>query len=88
MAVHKTVCRHCGFVWSVAAEFKDRTDLLCKSCRAKPQKVIQYGGLRCEPHSGAFDQDDNPIDDQGELVLPGLRICGHKDCVSVKHVGS
>ena len=55
MAVHKTVCRHCGFVWSVAAEFKDRSDLLCKSCRAKPQKVIQYGGLRCEPHSGKFD---------------------------------
>ncbi|CAB5218459.1 hypothetical protein UFOVP219_20 [uncultured Caudovirales phage] len=87
MAVHKTVCRHCGFVWSVAAESKDRSDLLCKSCRAKPAKVIQYGVLRCEPHSGGFDQDDNPVDDVGNLVFEGERVCGHRDCVNPKHVG-
>jgi len=86
MAVHKTVCRRCGFVWSVAAEFKDRSDLLCKSFRAKPARVIQYGGLRCEPHSGRFDQEDNPIDDEGNLIFVGVRVCGHKDCVNVKHV--
>ena len=87
LAGHKACCRHCGFVWTVAAEFKDRTDLLCISCRAKPAKVVQYGKLRCEPHSGKFDQDDNPIDEQGELILIGDRICGHRDCVNTKHVG-
>jgi hypothetical protein len=86
LAVHLTVCRRCGFKWSVAAEFKDRTDLLCKSCRTKPAKVIQYGGLRCEPHAGLFDEFDRPIAESGELLLPGERVCGHSDCVNAKHV--
>lgn len=88
MAVHVTVCRRCGFKWSVSAENKDRTDLLCKSCRVKPAKVIQYGGLRCEPHNGLFDEDDNPIDAEGRLILVGERVCGHSDCVNPKHVVS
>ena len=52
------------------------------------QRVIQYGVLRCEPHRGRVNDDLEPIDDAGELVLPGIRVCGHKDCVNPKHVAS
>ena len=65
---------------------KDNKDLLCKSCRVKPAKVIQYGQVRCEPWAGSVDVDLNPIDETGALVIPGLRTCGHRDCVNPKHV--
>jgi hypothetical protein len=79
-------CRRCGFVWTVNAEKRGRKDLLCASCRVKPATMIQYGKLRCSPHQGALDADLNPVDDEGVLVLPGLRICGHRDCVNIAHI--
>lgn len=86
MALNEVECRRCGFRWSVSADKRDRKDLLCKSCRVKPAKVIQYGRLRCEPHTGDFDDDLNPITETGELFLPGERVCGHKDCVKLEHI--
>ena len=32
------------------------------------------------------DQDLNPIDEQGNLYLPGERVCGNKDCVNKTHI--
>lgn len=86
MAVNVVECRRCGFKWSVSAEKRDLKDLLCKSCRVRPAKVIQYGVLRCEPYLGDLDAELRPIDEQGELVLPGVRSCGHSDCVNEKHI--
>jgi hypothetical protein len=79
-------CRRCSFRWAVAADKRGRKDLLCINCRARKQAVIQYGKLRCEPYEGLVDQELNPIDEQGNLVKPGERICGHKDCMADAHI--
>jgi len=79
-------CRRCGFQWAVNNEKRGRKDLLCVSCRMRPASMLQYGKLRCLPHQGALDQDLNPIDEAGLLVLAGVRVCGHRDCVNVAHI--
>jgi len=79
-------CRRCGFQWAVSNEKRGRKDLLCVSCRMKPASMLQYGKLRCIPHKGALDNDLNPIDEFGVLVMAGVRVCGHRDCVNVAHV--
>ena len=81
-------CRRCGFRWAVNAEKRGRKDLLCISCRVKPATTIQYGKLRCSPHQGKLDHDLNPIDDNGDLLLPGERVCQHRDCINPAHVVS
>ena len=86
MSANQVECRRCGWKWVVAADKRGETNLLCKSCRQKPVKIIQYGDLRCEPHQGEVDQDLNPITETGELYLPGERICGNKDCVNKSHI--
>ena len=86
MQDNQVECRKCGFRWAVNAEKRGRKDLLCISCRVKPATTIQYGKLRCSPHQGKLDQDLNPIDEQGNLVLSGERICQHRDCVNPAHV--
>lgn len=63
----------------------------CKDCRAKPVRSLRYnhpslGAIECFPWSGEVDNDFNPIDDRGRLVKPGIRICGHKDCVNGNHI--
>ena len=88
MGLNRVKCRRCGFKWNVAASKKFDKDLLCKSCRQGKQKVIQYGLLRCEPYTGKVNDDLQPIDEQGNLYMPGNRICGHLDCVNPKHVVS
>lgn len=79
-------CRRCGFQWAVSNEKRGRKDLLCVSCRMKPANMLQYGKLRCIPHKGALDSELNPIDNLGQLVVPGVRVCGHRDCVNDAHV--
>jgi len=88
MGLNRVECRRCGFKWNVAASKKNDKDLLCRSCRQGKQKVIQYGDLRCEPHLGKVNDDLDPLDDNGELFMPGVRLCGHRDCVNSKHVSS
>jgi hypothetical protein len=79
-------CCRCGFKWVVNAEKRGRRDLKCISCRVKPALTIQYGKLRCSPYQGLLDADLNPIDSNGALVLPGFRLCNHKDCVNPAHI--
>ena len=86
MQDNQVECRRCGFVWTVNAEKRGRKDLLCASCRVRPATTIQYGKLRCTPHQGMLDQELNPVDDDGVLVHPGERVCGHKDCVNPAHI--
>ena len=42
----------------------------------------------CISHTGQFDDFENPLDDQGNLFLPGLRLCLHSDCVNPTHLRS
>lgn len=49
-------------------------------------RLVKYAdGRVCEAWQGDFDEWDNPMKD-GVLYLPGVRLCGHRDCVSVDHV--
>jgi hypothetical protein len=61
--------------------------MFCESCRVTKATTIQNGNLRCLPWHGSFDYDMiTPIDDDGQPVLPGLRVCGNIDCVQPLHV--
>ena len=79
MQDNQVACRRCGFVWTVNAEKRGRKDLLCISCRQKPATTIQYGKLRCTPHQGRLNEDLNPVDDDGVLVLPMSVLVGYRD---------
>jgi hypothetical protein len=37
------------------------------------------------PWRGDFDLEDNPMVNGG-LLLPGVRLCGHRDCVNPHHI--
>lgn len=39
----------------------------------------------CKPHTGLFDDFDNPLDEQGKPFMPGIRICLKSDCVEPTH---
>ena len=66
----------------------------CKDCLSvNPIKHIQYkhptlGYIFCYPHQGEVDDLFRPLDEAGNLFRPGERICGHKDCINVKHIKS
>jgi hypothetical protein len=82
----KLVCKRCGFTEFLAPEKRRRKDDLCIDCRRTPAKSISYGfGKPCLPYGGDYDQDDNPIFN-GQLLMPGERICKHRDCVEPSHI--
>lgn len=64
---------------------RKRNEVLCVSCRARPARSIRYGSDRCIPWQGSFTICDEPLL-HGELFLPGLRLCGHSDCVNPVHI--
>jgi hypothetical protein len=61
--------------------------LLCRSCRATKQKIIDTGGLRCQPWQGDYSKEDlvSPMLN-GNLYLPGHRVCGKRDCININHI--
>jgi len=61
-------------------------ELLCESCRAKPQTKIKTAYGICLAWQGNFDQFDNPIDSRGKYYRPGRRLCGNSDCVELTHI--
>jgi hypothetical protein len=79
----RTLCIRCGAVWENLK--RKRQEVLCLSCRARPAKTIKYGSERCVPWVGDFDRFDNPMQ-HGVYLLPGVRLCGHSDCVNPLHV--
>lgn len=64
----------------------------CKDCLSvNPITHIQYkhptlGYIFCYPHQGEVDDLFRPLDEAGNLFRPGERVCGHKDCINVKHI--
>ena len=59
---------------------------ICADCRAKPAfKVVTDYGI-CIPHHGDFDERDNPLTKDGELLLAGFRKCFKSDCVNPEHI--
>ncbi len=52
----------------------------------KVEHVIRYGkGEVCLAWRGDFDEADNPIHN-GKLFMPGVRNCGHRDCINPEHI--
>lgn len=83
-------CERCGM--SVTAATIERRkargtyDGMCSDCRSGRANEIKYEGMVCRPWRGEVDEDFNPIDAKLKLYLPGLRTCGHKDCVNKEHI--
>lgn len=83
------------------AKRKERnlTDLdVCRDCRDVRKAPLfhknksvrtnhpELGVLWCYIWAGDLNDDWLPIDDEGNLFMPGERICGLKDCVAEQHV--
>ena len=92
-------CSICGQQLSMDAFHKRKSRRLsdadvCKDCRdlKKAPKRQDYfmhpvlGWIWCIPYSGQLDDNWNPIDLKGKPHMPGMRICGKKDCVRKDHV--
>jgi hypothetical protein len=83
-------CERCGI------EIDERTierrkgrgilDQRCSDCRVKQLNEIKYNGIICRPWRGEVDEEFNPIDRNLKLYLPGIRTCGHRDCVTKDHI--
>jgi hypothetical protein len=58
----------------------------CSDCRNGMANEIKYDGKVCRPWRGEVDEHFNPIDRNLKLYLPGVRVCGHKDCVNKDHI--
>jgi len=92
------ICPQCGIEVCLNVvekrKYRDANDPLlnhCKDCRATPAKSITYshpilGLIQCYPWAGELSDDWYPVDDVGDLVKPGERICGHKDCMNRNHI--
>ena len=81
----KVECARCGFEWEIKSV---RTpEVFCYSCRARKVQTVHGPLGKCVPWQGHFAADlTTPIDDDGNPVMPGLRLCGKSDCVSPRHV--
>jgi len=79
------VCERCGYEWSLKST-RQKT-VLCAGCRAKKVATVHRARSgKCLPWQGMFLGEVSPIFDDGRLVLPGVRTCGHSDCVNANHV--
>ena len=83
-------CERCGMEVSEAAVERRKArgtyDGKCSDCRNGMANEIKYDGKVCRPWRGEVDEDLNPIDRNLKLYLPGIRVCGHKDCVNKDHI--
>jgi hypothetical protein len=85
-------CERCGIEVSLEAmltrEARGNNDKRCSDCRVKPAKQIRSDYGICRPWRGEVDEDLNPIDNKLKPYMPGVRLCGHKDCVNPAHIMS
>ena len=71
------VCKDCRDIRKAEPPRKDKT---------RRTQHPELGVLWCYLWDGELNDDWLPIDDKGKLYMPGVRICGFKDCVSSQHV--
>jgi hypothetical protein len=83
-------CERCGIEIDertiVRRKARGQDDQRCSDCRTQHLYEIKYEGIVCRPWRGEVDEDLNPIDGQLRLYLPGIRTCGHRDCVNKEHI--
>lgn len=83
-------CDRCGIEWKFHQKYLRRWEYntdLCPDCRRKPVTSCGPADDYCTPWQGDVDLDTfAPLDKDGNLYRPGIRICGHADCVRPKHL--
>lgn len=78
-------CARCGYAWEVQAPRK--REQFCTSCKAGKVQTVTSPFGPCVPWHGRFGPDHaTPVDDFGQVVRPGVRLCGNADCVSARHI--
>ena len=84
------ICLRCGAEdtnGKLAKRVERNTSQLCSSCRARPSARINSTMGKCIPHKGEFDLNTNqPLDENGNLFMPGTRLCGNADCCEPDHI--
>ena len=79
------VCARCGINRDLPTKRNGRRDL-CRDCRVRVEHVIRYSKNDvCLAWRGDFDENDSPMHD-GKLFMPGVRECGHRDCINPEHI--
>lgn len=86
----QATCERCGFIWSFPSRYlfgRNYNTELCVNCKAVPVARVSRDGITCKPWDGEIDLDSmQPIDDDGNPYMPGVRTCGNSDCVFRSHV--
>lgn len=78
-------CARCGYAWDVQSPRK--REQFCSSCKAAKVQTVTSPFGPCVPWHGRFGPDHaTPVDDYGQVVRPGVRLCGNADCVSARHI--
>ena len=83
------VCQRCGgqATSSYISKRKARgLDLVCQSCAARKHLTLRTAYGICFPHQGSFDENENPLDKDGKLLMAGKRLCGYLDCCNPEHI--
>ena len=87
-------CARCGILipWQTLAKRLSRgnTEDRCRDCIPRDTvNRVQAPGFKgeCNPWSGDIDLDTmQPLKRDGSPHMPGIRTCGHADCVNRNHV--
>jgi len=75
-------CERCGWLRQVQPSRKTQKKI-CRSCSVK--RLQRVG--ECIPWHGHYGTDMvTPVDEDGNEVKPGKRLCDNLDCVNPKHI--
>ena len=83
--MNEVLCFGCGATFLTAGRVRSKFPQ-CQSCRAQKAKTVRYGTEKCIPWHGQFLNDVTPVDHNGEEIFPGIRTCGHSDCINSEHI--
>jgi DNA-directed RNA polymerase subunit RPC12/RpoP len=83
---NEAICNRCGHIWRVKMD-ELKSGVRCADCRMGQSLIVKYGNTKCLPWQGEFDSETltRPIYED-KPVLPGIRNCGHLDCVNPEHI--
>jgi len=94
--IYDIICITCGQtvpvnIWAKRKQRGRHDWQYCVDCTAKPldKMTVHHpalGQIQCYPHKGEVNELWQPLDDSGALYRPGIRLCGHKDCVNSAHI--
>jgi hypothetical protein len=84
-------CSRCGSISIPRETAQQRTRrntarATCLDCSATRKATLAYGDIICKPWSGEIDLDSLIPLKNGFAYLPGIRLCGHSDCVEESHI--